>query len=176
MEMSSARRIGNRIRVTADPQLLLDRLQTSIDVGDHPCTDIYSYHTLLDTLESPVDGVDPPSSARVDVIYRQLLTDISIAGCGKKVYLINERFYSEAVLDSRFPELRVFDITHDDAFVNPHPSFPQVFAETRRFSRLRVLSPMREEALAVGISPGYTKKSAVELVMILMGFTAPPVS
>jgi hypothetical protein len=162
-------------------QTALDGLFASLEGVDAPPD--YSYPSLIrylsDPTAAPTDHArdmgdfaalmacrnDPARSTSP----RHVVQLIKKASGGVHVYLADQNAYVRETLDGEFPELRVFDLTIGEAFVET--MIPGFYIETSRFADLRCLSRMRREIRRTGMRS--SRENTVKLISVLLGL-APP--
>ena len=95
----------------------------------------------------------------------------SLLDCaGEAVFLADGQAFTQAALRAEFPELDVFALRLEEAFLES-PAVPGVWIETARFAALRGLSAMRRELRRSGAAAG---RDALALVARLLGLVGAP--
>ena len=87
---------------------------------------------------------------------------------GSDIYLANKHAYIYNSLKHEFPELKIFKIKITDSFVQSL-KYPNIWIETRKFSKLRSLADMRREIQQTGFSDNCKKEKAINLVAMILG-------
>ena len=111
------------------------------------------------------DSSSDAGSAASSSSYTRLRALISLRdAAGGTIYFADGYSYAKSELADEFPELSLFDLRIEEAFVES--ICPGVWVETAHFAELRSLSAMRRAIRRSGLNPG---ASAVEVVRVLLG-------
>jgi hypothetical protein len=146
------------IDAPADRQAALTAFFDSLEGEDGPT--YYAYQTFvyfLTRARPALDGEFRDTFARI----AQKLTTVA----GDPVFIADGAAYISETLPVEFPELDLFGLTLEEAFVRSE-SYSDIFVETRRFADLRSLSRLRRELKKTRRELGH---NALDVVKILLG-------
>lgn len=140
-------------------QAALDALMNTVDGDEGPT--YYSFPSLVSYLTcGPAALVDGAFCDALRAVSKKILNT-----AGAPVYLADGKAYMADVLADEFPELTLFRITLDEAFVESRVH-RGLWVETQRFADLHSLSRMRRELKKTGLANGF---KAAEIVKVLLG-------
>jgi hypothetical protein len=130
---------------------------------------LFSYRTFINYIsQQHLEDFPHAYNNEIKFICDTIVKELMKITKGNDIYLANKHAYVYNSLKHEFPELKIFKIKIDESFIQSS-KYPNIWIETRKFSKLRSLADMRREIQHIGFSEECKKEKAINLVAMILG-------